>query len=81
MEWNKDKTNLPSEGSLVDVIISYNGPNERIGLLCGFMQNGRIVMPAGSGENRLDLTDDAIMWRKVPNLIVKKDGLIYWKEE
>lgn len=75
-QWHKDKTNLPSEGSLLDVIISYSGPGEPVGLLAAVIENGRIMMPHG-GDRCLDITDETVMWHQIPNIIVR-DGKVFF---
>lgn len=79
--WNTDITNLPKNGSVLDVIVTDNLANEPIGMIVGFVINGKIMTPRGVFSDKLmDITSAVKKWHKLPNVIYKGNRF-YWDEE
>ena len=76
--WNTDVTNLPKNGSVLDIIITDNLANEPLGMIVGFVIDGKIMTTAGVFSNKLmDITSSVKKWHKLPNVIYK-DNKLYW---
>lgn len=69
-EWKTDKTNIPKDGSICEIIISDTGKG--LGLVCAVIINGRFML------NGLDITDNVLRWHKIPNIIAGPIGYIQW---
>ncbi|MDT3386712.1 MAG: hypothetical protein LIR46_02960 [Bacteroidota bacterium] len=79
--WNTDVTNLPKNGSVLDIIITDNLENEPLGMIVGFVIDGKIMTTAGVFSGKMmDITNSVKKWHKLPNVIYK-DNKLYWDEE
>lgn len=79
--WNTDVTNLPKNGSVLDVIVTDDLANKPLGILVGFVIDGKIMTPRSVFSDKLmDITSSVKKWHKLPNVIYK-DNKLYWDEE
>ena len=68
--WKIDKTNIPKDGSICDIILSDD--KRGLGIVCTIIKNGRFML------NDMDITDKVLKWHKMPNVIVDSNGIFQW---
>ena len=68
--WKIDKTNIPKDGSICDIILSDN--KRGLGIVCAIIKNGRFML------NDMDITDKVLKWHKIPSVIVDSYGIFQW---
>lgn len=79
--WETSVTDLPKDGSVLDIIVTDNPVDEPLGMLSGFVLNRKIMTPRGVFSDKLmDVTNSVKKWHKVPNILWKNNKL-YWDDQ
>lgn len=79
--WNTDVTNLPKDGSVLDIIITDNSEDDPLGMIVGFVIDRKIMTTRSAFSDKLmDITSSVKKWHKLPNIIYK-DNKLYWDKE
>lgn len=72
-DWKIDKTNLPKDGSICDIILG----DDKSGLVitCAIIKNGRFML------HDMDITDEVLKWHQMPGVIVDSNGIFQWDKK